>query len=36
MPVLREMYHNDSHVGVDFQNNFKPAEVDISKMSYSK
>lgn len=34
--VLREMYHNGSCVGVDFQNNFKPTEADISKMHYSK
>lgn len=30
------MYHGGSHVAVDFQNNFKPAEAGVEKMSYSK
>ena len=36
MAVCREMYRNGSRVGIDFQNNFQPAEADISKMSYSR
>lgn len=36
MSVLKEIYHYSSRVGVDFKNNLKPAEIAISKMSYTK